>query len=276
MTFIWMYLSIVSAAPVDARFDELVDALFREQRKDRTTGTVRPDQRLADALVRLAVGHNTSGAGRNNSGSTEPARPQLSVTVTQDWLTGSLMATGVTDSGILLAPSVLVQLACDADILSIVLGGHSQPLDVVRERRTVTDAQRRALVARDGVVCGRTATPLHRSATPITSTTGPTADPPTSTTSPCCVTSTTPDGPSHASATTGCSSTPLMPELTGTRQSASSSPTLADRPLLLGLDEAPTARIDRGRAVGPTGPEVSWRCGASVARRSGRRGGGPW
>ena len=71
------------------------------------------------------------------------------MTVSQDWLTGSRQATGVTDSGIVLAPSVLRQLACDADILPIVLGGDSQPLDVGRQRRTVTDTQRRALVARD-------------------------------------------------------------------------------------------------------------------------------
>ncbi|MDG2114819.1 MAG: HNH endonuclease signature motif containing protein, partial [Actinomycetota bacterium] len=32
----------------------------------------------------------------------------------------------------------------------IVLGGDSQPLDVGRGRRTVTDTQRRALVAKDG------------------------------------------------------------------------------------------------------------------------------
>ena len=71
------------------------------------------------------------------------------MTVSQDWLTGSRQATGVTDSGIVLAPSVLRQLACDADILPIVLGGDSQPLDVGRQRRTVTDSQPRALIARD-------------------------------------------------------------------------------------------------------------------------------
>jgi len=43
----------------------------------------------------------------------------------------------------------LRRLACDAKITPVVLGGDGQPLDVGREKRTVTPAQRKAIAARD-------------------------------------------------------------------------------------------------------------------------------
>jgi 5-methylcytosine-specific restriction protein A len=41
------------------------------------------------------------------------------------------------------------RLLCDAKITPVVLGGEGQPLDVGREKRTVTPAQRKAIAARD-------------------------------------------------------------------------------------------------------------------------------
>ncbi|HEY2089211.1 MAG TPA: DUF222 domain-containing protein [Mycobacterium sp.] len=41
-------------------------------------------------------------------------------------------------------------LACEAKIIPVVLGGHGQPLDVGRARRSATPAQRCALAIRDG------------------------------------------------------------------------------------------------------------------------------
>ncbi|TGO04691.1 HNH endonuclease signature motif containing protein [Serinibacter arcticus] len=46
--------------------------------------------------------------------------------------------------------SLLRRLACDADIIPIVMGGESEILDVGRARRLVPAAMRRALIARDG------------------------------------------------------------------------------------------------------------------------------
>lgn len=42
------------------------------------------------------------------------------------------------------------RLACDATIIPMVLGAHSEPLDVGRAKRLVTPAIRRALIVRDG------------------------------------------------------------------------------------------------------------------------------
>jgi 5-methylcytosine-specific restriction protein A len=44
----------------------------------------------------------------------------------------------------------LRRMLCDAKITPVVLGGDGQPLDVGREKRCVTPAQRKAIAARDG------------------------------------------------------------------------------------------------------------------------------
>ena len=46
--------------------------------------------------------------------------------------------------------ATLRRIACDARIARVITDGRSQPLDVGRAIRTVTAAQWRALVARDG------------------------------------------------------------------------------------------------------------------------------
>lgn len=46
--------------------------------------------------------------------------------------------------------SLLRRLACDADIIPVVMGGESEILDVGRARRLVPASMRRALIARDG------------------------------------------------------------------------------------------------------------------------------
>jgi hypothetical protein len=55
-----------------------------------------------------------------------------------------------------LSAATIRRLACDANIIPLVLGSNSEPLDVGRLERLVTKAMRRALDARDRgcVVCG--------------------------------------------------------------------------------------------------------------------------
>ena len=62
---------------------------------------------------------------------------------------GTGTGTGVTLSGDVLSPGVVRRLACDAQIIPIVLGGDSKPLDVGRRRRLFTRSQRLALAVRD-------------------------------------------------------------------------------------------------------------------------------
>lgn len=82
-----------------------------------------------------------------------PGRALLTITLDQRWLTETLTSRsgyGLLDSDARVHPATLRRWACDADIVPIVLGSKSEPLDVGRLQRTVTDALRRALNLRDG------------------------------------------------------------------------------------------------------------------------------
>ncbi len=48
------------------------------------------------------------------------------------------------------SPETVLRWACDAGVSRVITGARGEPLDVGRQRRTVTGAQRRALVVRDG------------------------------------------------------------------------------------------------------------------------------
>ncbi|GAA2739927.1 hypothetical protein GCM10009868_00040 [Terrabacter aerolatus] len=56
---------------------------------------------------------------------------------------------GSTLSGDVLSPGAVRRMACDAEIIPVVLGGDSQPLDVGRSERLHTRAQRLAITVRD-------------------------------------------------------------------------------------------------------------------------------
>ncbi|MEO7752473.1 MAG: HNH endonuclease signature motif containing protein, partial [Terracoccus sp.] len=56
---------------------------------------------------------------------------------------------GLCGSGDVLSPETVRRWACDAEIIPVVLGSQSQPLDVGRSRRLVTPAIRTALWLRD-------------------------------------------------------------------------------------------------------------------------------
>ncbi|MEV0796696.1 DUF222 domain-containing protein [Kribbella sp. NPDC050281] len=74
----------------------------------------------------------------------------------QDLKSAAADATGEVVYGDNLSAAAIRRLACDAKIIPLVLGSHSEPLDVGRAERLVNRAMRRALNARDKgcVVCG--------------------------------------------------------------------------------------------------------------------------
>ncbi|WP_329000539.1 HNH endonuclease [Kribbella sp. NBC_00709] len=89
-------------------------------------------------------------------------KPHISITIDYNDLTAATAnATGALIFGDNLSAATVRRLACDAEILPIVLGSKSQPLDVGTSQRLVTRPMRRALNARDQgcVVCG--APPIH-------------------------------------------------------------------------------------------------------------------
>ncbi len=125
-------------------------------------------QRNADALEGVCRRANSGGA----SG---PGRVDLQVVVDHDTLVagaaghpggtddsstgavvnggaGGVAAVGRCESSdaVPLPVAVVRRLACDAGVIPVVMGGASQVLDVGRRTRTVSTAQRNALVVRDG------------------------------------------------------------------------------------------------------------------------------
>ena len=141
---------------VDAEaFIRLVDSYDAQaargiDRLDPLAETITPAMRRADALMALVNAHQQQSLAPNHGGD----RPRVVVTVSYDTLVKT-----ATDAGLLhgelggtgeqVAPSVLRQLLCDAEVMPAVLGADSQVLDVGRTQRLVTPAIRAALEVRD-------------------------------------------------------------------------------------------------------------------------------
>ncbi len=131
------HLTVEDAAIVSAAMDPLscpgTDADSRN-----------PAQRNADALIEVCRLALRTGELPDSGG--EP--PQLAVTVAYDPFARAL-GVGRLDSGDRLSPATMRRLACDAQVLPVVLSGAGQVLDAGRARRLATGSLRRALVVRD-------------------------------------------------------------------------------------------------------------------------------
>nr|WP_300148449.1 HNH endonuclease signature motif containing protein [Propionicimonas sp.] len=119
-------------------------------RLDPLAEYVTPGMRRADGLVAMVDALGRQGVAPVHGGD----RPRIVVTLSYDKLVKQCLDAGLgarlTRSGDPLPASVARRLLCDADILPVVLGGESEPLDVGRTQRLVTPPIRAALEVRDG------------------------------------------------------------------------------------------------------------------------------
>ena len=80
-------------------------------------------------------------------------RTRVVVTIDHDTLIAGVLAAAqtlpVTGDGLDLPPGVVRRLACDAEVIPVLLGAHGEVLDVGRATRTVTVPIWNALVVRD-------------------------------------------------------------------------------------------------------------------------------
>ena len=135
---------------LDREAAEIVRAALSPLAAPRPTTDTEVDlreasQRDADALVELAQRALTEGALPTEGGQ----RPQVVVTVSLPVLQrrigmGSLALGGPINA------DIARRIACDAEIIPVVLGSRGEPLDVGRASRTVPTAIRRAVIVRDG------------------------------------------------------------------------------------------------------------------------------
>ncbi|MGH3619546.1 MAG: DUF222 domain-containing protein, partial [Pseudonocardiaceae bacterium] len=101
-------------------------------------------QRDADALVDLA--HRALDAGDLPTEGGE--RPQVVVTVSLAMLRGRIGSASLALGGPINA-DIARRIACDAQVIPVVLGARGEPLDVGRASHTIPTAIRRAVIVRD-------------------------------------------------------------------------------------------------------------------------------
>ena len=113
---------------------------------DPLAEALTPAMRRADALCALIAAHQQRSLAPSYGGD----RPRVVVTLDYDRLRDRVIRAGLIGSGEAIAPGQLRRIACDAEILPVILGGGSQVLDVGRAQRLVTAGIRAALEVRDG------------------------------------------------------------------------------------------------------------------------------
>ncbi|MBU3718675.1 MAG: DUF222 domain-containing protein, partial [Actinobacteria bacterium] len=137
-----------SGALLQGAINRRVEAMFHAGEPVDVMPWVEPnDHRRAHAVVALAARSHTSSPGGDDLG--REARAELVVHVDLDTLAKGLHEASVrhTEFGASLPVDTIRRLACEADIVPVVLAGPSVPLDVGRSRRLATVHQRRALEA---------------------------------------------------------------------------------------------------------------------------------
>lgn len=118
-------------------------------------------QKRLDGLIACLSG-GLAAADSNSLPWTGGMRPQVAVTIDYKTLLGDLVEAGVaTDEdlerfqssaafGETIHPQTIRTIACDADVLPVLLGGEGQVLDVGRTQRLFPARLRQAIAARDG------------------------------------------------------------------------------------------------------------------------------
>ena len=136
----------ISASILKSKIGRFVEAMFHSGDKEvpvEVMPWIEPnDHRQAQALIALVN-------GASETASEVPARAEIVVHVDLETLQHGLHAGGTcrTALGADLPVETVRRLACEAEILPVVLDGRSVPIDVGRSKRLATVHQRRALEA---------------------------------------------------------------------------------------------------------------------------------
>lgn len=123
------------------------ESRWKQQRDEEGGAETLPMDKallLADALMTLVRGHQAHQQGPAHGGD----RPRVTVFVHLDALISGLGEMAL-NSGACLTATEARRLACDCELVPMVLNANGVPLDVGRSRRLVPPMIRAALVARD-------------------------------------------------------------------------------------------------------------------------------
>lgn len=135
------------AAVLKAAIDPLAAPCPEVDERGRTVSadTRSPARRRLEGLLTIVQRGVASAEGVPTTD-----KAKVVVLIDLDTLVGQVRGTGTTLTGDVLSPGVVRRMACDAEIIPMVLGSDSEPLDVGRSRRLFTRGQRLLLTARDG------------------------------------------------------------------------------------------------------------------------------
>lgn len=122
-------------------------ALASKHRKQvlLTGEPIARSQAAADALVTLVDHFQSCGVAPTYGAD----RPRVIITIDHETLCGKLGTATLLSTDQPITAAKARRLACDADILPVVMNGNSVPLDVGRERRLFTNELRQLLILRD-------------------------------------------------------------------------------------------------------------------------------
>ena len=137
-------LTPVDAAPVRAVLDANVRWAMQQRRDDPSSDTRSAWQMRADILVGLC--RHALDCDQPTSG----VKTTVVVRMTREDLETGLGVGEIDGVARPVSASAVRRAAADAEIIPVVLGGRSEVLDWGRARRLFTQAQRLALVERDG------------------------------------------------------------------------------------------------------------------------------
>ena len=139
--------ALSAPAPVTDCCDEPNHRHNEGAAKTGAPDTRSPGKRRADALLTLIA---MGAQGIDGDGSIKTfGSARLVVTIDYEVLAKALAGLGVTDTGVGVTPDTIRQLACDAEIIPMVLGSKSQPLNVGPKVRLVDKELRRTVIQRD-------------------------------------------------------------------------------------------------------------------------------
>jgi Domain of unknown function (DUF222)/HNH endonuclease len=131
---------------------------------DRAALATTPDQRLADALMKVVAAAQGTGAESGSGGGGIPAGgAQITALMREQDLLDRAAGRGLLADGTEVSAGELRRLVCDAGFVPVVLGGKSEILDLGRMRRLASPALRHAVGLRDGhCAFPGCEVPLHR------------------------------------------------------------------------------------------------------------------
>jgi hypothetical protein len=145
-------LDAETGARAEARIKAINKAMWHQDKTGGPDAERTPQQRMADAAARAILEQRSTQPTAGKSTAPRPAPPDITVAIPIDWLTNKAndQKISLTNTGIPLSAAAIRRLACDANIIPIILGTDDKILDQGRDVRTVTKAQRKALELRDG------------------------------------------------------------------------------------------------------------------------------